>query len=73
MTPREEAAAAVREQGRQVSTYAVTDRGLVRNGRTLKQGARVRLSHADADVLLGLGRIVPVKGKQKPADPEAGQ
>jgi hypothetical protein len=31
----------------------VEERGLVRNGRKLKPGARIRLSQADADVLLG--------------------
>jgi hypothetical protein len=73
VTPRQEAAAAAREQGRQVSTYSVGERGLVRNGRQLKSGARIRLSQADAEILLGLGRIKRAGGKpSNPADPGAG-
>ena len=68
MTAREEAVAAAREQGRQVSSYVVEERGLVRNGRTLKAGARIRLSQADADVLLAAGRIRRAKAKSAGSD-----
>ena len=63
MSPREEAAAAAREEGRKTATYAVKGRSLVRNGRTLQPGARLRLSQADADILLERGRIVRAGGK----------
>lgn len=66
MTAREEAAAAAREQSRMVASYEVVDRPLERNGRTLKPGARVRLSQADGDALGG--RVRRAGGKtSKPA------
>jgi hypothetical protein len=71
---REEAAAAACELGRQTATYAVKGRPLTRNGRTLQPGTRLRLSHADAEILLERGRIVRAGGKASaPAGPASAE
>jgi hypothetical protein len=67
VSPREEAAAAARNEGRKTATYAVKGRPLVRNGRTLQPGARLRLCQADADILLERGRVARAGGKVSPA------
>ena len=73
MTAKQEAAAAALEQGRLLSMYEVRDRPLVRNGRMLKPGTRVRLCQADADILLERGRVKRAGGKPaKPVEDAAG-
>lgn len=73
MSARKEAAAAALHLARQKATFQVVGRPLVRNGRKLKPGTRISLTQADADILLGRGRVEPATRKAKPADPDAGR
>jgi hypothetical protein len=63
ISARAAAAEAARAAGRAQATFEVVGRALVRNGRTVKVGARIKLAQADADVFLATGRIKPAKGK----------
>jgi hypothetical protein len=66
MTALEEAAAAAQARGREKALFEVVA-PLSRNGAALAIGQRIKLSRADADILIALGRIKPAKGKANSA------
>lgn len=64
MSPEKEAAlAAEQAKGRAKGIYEVVGRALVVNDRVRKVGGRIRMSHADGEILVASGRLKPAKGK----------